>query len=302
MNNKAYTTVVESSWARFKHLFKEHTEDAYSWFLFQNERNDAATIAQIHMLFLWRFRAMEHYFLDKGVAEFCENSVRDFTPEYCKTLPLCTLVNQPTLPLYPPVNQPTENGGLPFWPYLDGAEDKMQGAFAIHFPSSERTRSVLCIPDYLSLMPVNDVPEGYIAGVLHYYFAAYDGDEIILMQPTPGALDFGNNMAKLIFGLSLYMDAFPDAVIESVSGTIHKVNHYQGTRHCVTRNEIIDEEHRHSVSPHWRRGHFRLLSSPKFIRKQGQTIYVRGTFVKGKAFDVMDDAPPYANIEQERTG
>ena len=105
-----------------------------------------------------------------------------------------------------------------------------------------------------------------------------------------------DKMARLLFGLSLYMDAFPDAVVEAGADSVHQIKHYSGARHIVNRNEIVDEEHRHSVSPHWRRGHFRLLTSAKFIRKQGQTVYVRGTFVKGKAFDVVDDAPPQGGL------
>ena len=131
---------------------------------------------------------------------------------------------------------------------------------------------------------------------MHYYFIANDGEDTLLMQPSANLREFGSDagtywLTKLVFGLSLYMDAFPDAVVEAGAENVHRIKHYDGARHIVNRNEIVDEEHRHSVSPHWRRGHFRLLTSAKFVRKQGQTVYVRGTFVKGKAFDVMEDAP-----------
>lgn len=82
---------------------------------------------------------------------------------------------------------------------------------------------------------------------------------------------------------------FKRIYVDAGSDGVHQIKHYEGERHIVNRNEIVDEEHSHSVSPHWRRGHFRLLSSEKFIRKHGQTVYVRGTFVKGKAFDVLDE-------------
>ena len=98
-------------------------------------------------------------------------------------------------------------------------------------------------------------------------------------------------IARLVFGLSLYMDAFPETVVHAGNDDVHHIRHYDGPRHIVARNAVVDEERRQGVSPHWRRGHFRLLASARFVHKQGQTVYVRGTFVKGQAFDVLEEVP-----------
>lgn len=240
--------------------------------------------------FLWRFRKVTHYFLAPGVADFCVSSVKEFSEDYCKRLPSCD-----------PVDAPCARQEWAFLASLSffhkGTEAKVQGGFAVHFPSKERQRSIMVIPDAWIPVPPAAVPDNPTGGggALHYYFVASDGENVLMMQPSASISEFGSDeglnwMAKLIFGLSLYMDAFPDAVVDADDSSVHRINHYDGGRRVVNRNEIVDEERRHGVSPHWRRGHFRLLTSAKFVRKQGQTVYIRGTFVKGKAFDVLDDA------------
>ncbi len=280
----AYSTYSSDIWAVFKSLYPAKTESEFGSFCNRVydrslravsegqsiETCDPDLVAAVAgCLFLWKFRSIEHFFLAPGVAEFCASSVKEFSHDYCKRLPACKSVNGP--------GQTTQT---------------QQGGFAIHFPAKERQRSVMVIPDALLPTWGNDQAHAF----KRYYFVANDSEDTVFMQQsTPDEIFNGEPqqawLAKLVFGLSLYMDAFPDAVVEAGAENIHQIKHYDGARHIVNRNEIIDEEQKHSVSPHWRRGHFRLLASAKFVRKQGQTVYVRGTFVKGKAFDVMDDTP-----------
>jgi hypothetical protein len=218
----------------------------------------------MHALFLWKYHTMQHFFLAPGVAGFCRDAVREFSVEYCKRLPVCQ-----------PVPQPAIDNVVAFWPFAGGASDT-EGGFAIHIPVREDRRSVICIPDYHNPLPKEKLPPGHNFGGEHYYCGITDGLAGVLMQPVGGLCDQdrANDIGKLVFGLSLYMDAFPDAVVEAGAENVHQIKHYDGARHIVNRNEIVDEEHRHSVSPHWRRGHFRLLASAKFVRKQGQKAKV----------------------------
>jgi hypothetical protein len=315
MNRASYSTYSTRMWDFFKRIFPKKTEREYCEML---SRNFAAVCANTKRFagdapgglglvwdrdctyidgvleFLWRFRPITHYFLQPGVAEFCVSSVKEFSPEYCKRLPVCTPVDFPVAGREYPFVAPLARIGL------GDSFSKIQGGFAVHFPASERQKSVMVIPEARipipeHALPVTEQGKGRIA-FLAYFFASNDGEDTNLMQPS-APIDFNSDdnarwQARLVFGLSLYMDAFPDAVVAADDSNVKHVGHYTGARHMVSRNEIVDEEHRHSVSPHWRRGHFRLLSSVKFVRKQGQTVYVRGTFVKGEAFAVMDDANP----------
>ena len=57
----------------------------------------------------------------------------------------------------------------------------------------------------------------------------------------------------------------------------------------ILRKEIADYIHENrDVSPHLRRGHFRMLSSDYFKNKQGQIVFVKSSFVKGNAKTVIE--------------
>jgi len=96
-------------------------------------------------------------------------------------------------------------------------------------------------------------------------------------------------MIKLVFGVCLYLHCFPNAMIDGVpkDATARIKNHLRReTSHTVqTVPDIVD---RSGTTPHFRSGHFRLLSSDKFTKKQGQIIFVKETFVLGKAKTITD--------------
>jgi hypothetical protein len=299
----AYSTYSTAVWPYFKRFYPKRTERDYAEFAYRIYAEVASKVpaesrgitwmrdsiyVENYTNFLWKFRNLKHYFLAPGVANFCASSVKDFSEEYCKRFPVCDHQEPPcSLDKYPFI-EPDVAGG------------KIQGGFAVHFPTKEHRKSVIIIPN--AIIPIKSPPkiEQEVPGVKYcmlFYFVASDGENTFIMQqdtkPNPHN-EWDSDikwMTRLIFGLSLYLDAFPDAVVEASAENVHQIKHYDGTRCIVNRNEIVDEENRHSVTPHWRRGHFRILTSEKFVRKQGQTVYVRGTFVKGKAFDVMDDTP-----------
>lgn len=304
----AYSTFKPLAKKMMKGSFRKFTEDSYCEFASKAYRgalsanpskglsmvfNRDSVYAGLVLEYLWHFRPIKHFFLDHGVADFCAESVKECSEEYSKRLPLCDPVDMPSNKKYPFV--------APLSYFSDVPENKMQGGFAIYFPAKENRNSLMVIPEGLIPAPTIAGQTQGLDGALKFYFIASDSENTLLMSRNPANDDLGviggddgsRWLTKLVFGLSLYMDAFPDAVVISSDDKIHNRHYYRGTRSIVTRNEIVDEEQSRSVSPHWRRGHFRLLTSKMFIHKQGQTVYVRGAFVKGKAFDVLNDTPPY---------
>ena len=272
---KFMACLSESEYCRFVGSMWQANHERWPQFGLVWDRD--STYADTVLEFMWKFRKLHHYFLAPGIADFCAGSVKEFSPDYCKPLPECDAID-------PPANPSP-------WVVVVGDDKMMRGGFAIHFPTSERNRSIIVLPDAV-------IPHPNGKAYFRYYFAASDGVDTVLMQREnqnafwDGVDDGAAWIARLIFGLSLYMDAFPDAVVAASGEDVKHIGYYSGQRSTVTPNEIVDEERRHGVSPHWRRGHFRVLASERFTRKQGKTVYVRGTFVKGKAFAVLDDAPP----------
>lgn len=295
------------------------TEDVYSLVaanMLANERPERSkwkdqtaygkyrnTYTRLAVDFLWGFRKVTHYFLAPGVADFCVASVKECSDEYAKALPVCAPVQAPRHKEARFIGELNEIGDPIASNYPNGGEGLIQGGFVIHFPAKEKQDSVLVVPGHKIPLDtcVDDLESQYV--VMDHYFAARDGRSIISAiyrksgDPTKYreySPELGRNspewLRKLIYGFSLYIDAFPDAVQTATAEDVHRVKNYDGTRNVVRRNALIDEEDRCSVSPHWRRGHFRMLSSEKFIHKKGMVVYVRGVFVKGKALDVLDDA------------
>lgn len=212
----------------------------------------------------WKFKKFNHYFLSPGLLSFFTESAKKLTKEYFGAVPLNQLM-------------------------------------AIHFPINERKESILIYAkgDY------GFCTDGNVASRFHVadFDASLDErcDHIKIESTSPGIPSKSefmqnaktlNEITRILFGFSLYIDAFPDTVVPAQMGEIANWNHHQGVKNIVKRCEEIEIHDRNAVHPHWRRGHFRLLSSPKYTKKQFQTVFVRGTFVKGTAFDVLSDTPP----------
>lgn len=310
-----YSKFSSTLWDAFREDHKDRSESTFSAWPFSSfarQSGDGISAinhyTQYNTEFIYRFRPVTHFFLSPGISDFCVSNVKSLTQDYCKRLPYCVPVAAPYSPRRP------HEIIHPLSYYGKGESDKIQGGFVVHFPRSERDRSVVVIPNALYPNPITKRIEGGVGDYVQIFFAANDGQHSLLINENVTEGDFfsphnalqtsgcrGSTiwLAKLIFGLSLYMDAFPDAVVEATGEMVHKVKHYKGNRNYVGRSTFMDEDVRHSVSPHWRRGHFRLLTSEKFIHKQGQTVFVRGSFVKGKAFDVLDDAPGAATRKED---
>ena len=90
---------------------------------------------------------------------------------------------------------------------------------------------------------------------------------------------------RLTLGLSLYLEAFPDALQEFQAPE----KAFKGKRNLTLRvPKEVQEDIDHSVSPHYRRGHMRLLTSERYTEeKRGKAVFVKGCFVKGKAYELV---------------
>jgi len=235
------------------------------------EKNAPCIYQQIAMdsllhYYWYHTKNTNHYFLDAGLAAFLIKSVKDFTEEYFVK----------------------ESFGI-----KSELSDKMS-CFFIHLPTKEWNNSIGVLTCPTVFNPVKGGREKYLFYATDFENIAFESirfereklrDE--LLEGKYAGDEDTNNMQKLVFGLSLYISAFPD-VICSADNVMH-VGHYKGSRHYIRANDIVSTEVRHGVSPHFRRGHFRVLRSDHFKAARGKTIFINGMFVKGKAFDVLAD-------------
>lgn len=226
--------------------------------------------------YLTQYHNIRHYFVAPGVADFCVGSVKECSSDYLRDFP-------------EPAAVATDKGGLL---YQHSGISAMHGALLFHFPANEHIPSLLVMPEMTVRIRCHAGAQPQLYSVR---FAACYNDGRGIIWGADGVLEDWQSApreTRLVFGLSLYMDAFPDAIVPAADHSVHHLRHYKGEQRQIGRAPAMEHEERCAVRPHFRRGHFRVLHSPKFTHKRGQTIFITGTFVRGTAFDILDDAPP----------
>ena len=100
--------------------------------------------------------------------------------------------------------------------------------------------------------------------------------------------DSAQRDVQLVGNLFMYIACFPESLIddppEELLGVYKNQRNKKGVT-LATHNSLISRD---GVTPHFRRGHFRLLASERYTKKRGQVIFVRSSFVKGKSKTVLD--------------
>ena len=92
---------------------------------------------------------------------------------------------------------------------------------------------------------------------------------------------------RVILNLFLYMSAFPECVKEGAPSLSKGSVEGSALRVCES-NAIKRVYERGPVTPHMRRGHFRVLRSERYTKKRNAVVYVAPTMVRGKADTITE--------------
>ena len=87
--------------------------------------------------------------------------------------------------------------------------------------------------------------------------------------------------------LFMYMKCFPDCIKDAPPDVT--CNYKKSKQRSFVLGAHEDVVDRSGVTPHFRSGYFKTLSSAFYKKKRGQVVFVHSTFVKGKAVTVLDD-------------
>ncbi|OHX65108.1 hypothetical protein [Flammeovirga pacifica] len=91
---------------------------------------------------------------------------------------------------------------------------------------------------------------------------------------------------RLAINTITYMKCFPESVKEGVPKITKGKEEIRSNNNVIIKPSLKilgDESTPNAKIPHFRRGYFKVLKSPKFKNKRGQVIYVSETMVRGKA-------------------
>jgi hypothetical protein len=163
--------------------------------------------------------------------------------------------------------------------------DARVGCGVIHLPGEERSVcfSLVSKGKFGTLFVSNGDDIGYIR-----LDNAFEKKNKALDVPVYG------HMKRLVFNLLLYLECFPEAITkEAPPGVVDVLKRKHPTvmrSDSVTVravSEVVESGHG-TRAPHFRRGHFRLLSSEFYKAKRGQLVFVRSSFVGGAAVTVLD--------------
>ena len=93
--------------------------------------------------------------------------------------------------------------------------------------------------------------------------------------------------AKIIVGLGMYLSCFPEQLAEGLPEGLRVMNSHAAIRRSATVGVSEKIVSRDGPCPHYRNGHFVLLSSDRYVNKKGQVVFRHGCFVKGQAKTVL---------------
>jgi hypothetical protein len=117
--------------------------------------------------------------------------------------------------------------------------------------------------------------EHQIGGEFHSIYENIDSTSIVTKR-----------LYQLVFNLFMYMRCFPDRITKDAPDFIMEPrNLIRKSITIKTHESLIDHT---GVTPHFRRGYFKLLKSDYYVHKKGQVIFIKSTFVKGDAMTILD--------------
>lgn len=172
--------------------------------------------------------------------------------------------------------------------------------FCFHFPTSSKLTSMMCD------LHIRKTGNKFCSGNLRGHYSSKnddvrgcnDGDEYDFTVQLGVMYKFGLETRceeflddqKFLVGLGMYINCFPETVKDGVPEDLkHPSQHKSNNPVTIGIAKPVRAEKGEHASPcgHFRRGHFRTLRDKRYTKKRGQTVFVRETFVKGKAVTVL---------------
>lgn len=164
------------------------------------------------------------------------------------------------------------------------------GGLAIHLPGRKESifiSSLDNVSEVVSRFSENDVVVNYFRGE-DVGFTPIKKDGSWVTEKTSEDSNLLDLDWKIIFNLFLYIDAFPECVIDGPPDLISGYANETKVQTVNSNDSISQVFERSKAAPHMRRGHFRVLKSERFTKKRYQAVFVKPAMVLGKASTLVE--------------
>lgn len=218
-------------------------------------------------MILHTFATTRHIFCAPGLHDFCVNAAREDSDSFMAS----------EFPEYPCE-----------WPFgYSSKSHVLADGFFVHFPSDEGRLSKIIFPGWrsmtVSLCPIWAAECTVVNDDLAQCLIFQRNQQYDCEDPEPELVE----RRKFVRGLSLYLDAFPDALIPALRDQVANRDHYG----CHGKVATLSKDAKHEIEgmkcPHFRRGHFKTLRSAFYKQSHGKTIWTRGCFINMEAKDAI---------------
>ena len=171
----------------------------------------------------------------------------------------------------------------------------------IHFPTSSKYATMLFYMRPKWNEPFGDVARNTVTSIILNFSKGnrqnYNGLCMAFVSQHADRIDKARlNHVRLVAGIGMYLSCFPEMLKDGPPDDVkHPSHHKYGTIKTIGISpKVRDDAERGEITPHFRRGHFRVLRSDKFVHKQWQVVFVKQCFVKGEAATIL--SPEEAHV------
>ena len=158
------------------------------------------------------------------------------------------------------------------------AKEKKQFVICLHLPNTDKgyTFSVFVEDD-------DTLTLDYIEGI---NYAQINSSNDFLKNPKSDVDEMDLKVWQLMLNTIMYMECFPDCVRNGLpKGFIS--NSYKSKKFILSANDVVKENVKlsssgYTVTPHFRKAHFRYCGSSYYKKAKGKFVFIHGTMVNSK--------------------
>jgi hypothetical protein len=164
----------------------------------------------------------------------------------------------------------------------------------IHFPTSSKYVTMMFYMRKNWNEPFANVARNTVTSIMMTFSRGnrrnFDGLCMAFSCEHSAVLDGARlDHVRLVVGIGMYLSCFPEMLKDGPPDDVKHPSHHQygSIKTIGISPHVRIHTERGKITPHFRRGHFRVLRSEAFTKKRFQVVFVKQCFVKGEAATIL---------------